>query len=312
MRQEPAPPTPGGQQPLTWFCLRTMARCCESSEPALVSPPALSISLVSFDPDVEVLSDVVTRLAAALHRAVAERALAGAELVVVDNGPREECRAKLQGVLATHWDAAAFPFSILSGHGNVGYGQGHNKAIERSRAEYHLIVNPDVLISEDAIARAIEFMRANPEVGLLAPAVMTKNGDLQHLCKEYPSVLDLTLRGFAPAPLRTLARKRLARYEMRHMGGGRAHADVPLVSGSFMLFRRRVLELTGGFSQDYFLYFEDFDLSLRAAEFGKICYVPDVRIEHKGGFAGRKGPRHWWMFGRSAYTFFSQHGWRWY
>lgn len=272
------------------------------------SLPALSISLVTFDPDVEVLAGVAARLLTALRRA--EGALATARLVIVDNGPGIESRRRLRDLLEVHWSHSGFPFSVISGHGNVGYGRAHNKAIEHSTADYHLILNPDVLVMDDAIVNAVTFMQQNPEVGLLAPAVV-EEGRLQHLCKGRPTVLDLALRGFAPSFVKAFARRRLARYELRHMDTSRVQRDVPLVSGSFMFFRRRVLELTGGFSDAYFLYFEDFDLSLRAAKFAKVSYVPSVKIVHKGGYASKKGPKHWWMFGRSAVTFFSRHGWRW-
>lgn len=278
----------------------------------MVAPaPNLSVSLVTFHPEVEALAVVIARMSAALGRAVAECTLASATLVVVDNEMNAHAAAELRQMLKTHWAHPRLRYDLISGHGNVGYGQGHNKAIARSQADYHLILNPDVLIADDAIPNAIEFMESHPEVGLLAPAVLTEHGQLHHLCKGHPTVLALALRGLAPASLRRLARKRLARYELKHLNPHRVHYGVPLVSGSFMLFRRSVLEATGGFCKDYFLYFEDFDLSLRTAEFAKIAYVPAVRIEHKGGFAGRKGLKHWWMFGRSAFTFFSRYGWRW-
>jgi GT2 family glycosyltransferase len=274
--------------------------------------PLLSTSLVTFDPDVEVLARVVGNLLATLYCAAATGVLSGAELIIVDNGPGAGCGARLNGLLEAHWDGSGFSSSVISGHGNVGYGQGHNKAIRKSRADYHLILNPDVLVAEDAIANALKFMDDNPKVGLLAPAVLAEGGKMQHLCKDYPTVLDLALRGFAPKSIRACARERLGRYEMKRMDSSRVHCGVPLVSGSFMFFRRRVLELTGGFSDAYFLYFEDFDLSLRAARFARVCYVPTVQIEHKGGYASKKGLKHWWMFARSACTFFSHHGWRWY
>jgi GT2 family glycosyltransferase len=273
--------------------------------------PALSVSLVTFNPDFGVLAQVVASLLAAVRRTTAHGLLEAAGLIVVDNGPSRECGVRLQKLLNARWDDATFSYNIISGHGNVGYGQGHNKAIERSAGDYHLILNPDVLIAEDAITEAVQFMERNRDVGLLAPAIMTEDGKLQHLCKNYPTVLDLALRGFAPAFLKAYARRRLAHYEMERMDANSVRRGVPLVSGSFMFFRRRVLERTGGFSRDYFLYFEDFDLSLRAAEFATVCYVPSVRIVHRGGFASKKGLRHWWMFGRSACTFFSHHGWKW-
>lgn len=273
--------------------------------------PTLSISLVTFEPEVDLLTDVIRGLLVALRRARARGALNAAALFVVDNGPGADCQVMLQRLLEGHWSNSGFCHEVISGHGNIGYGEGHNKAIDRAAADYHLIFNPDVLVAEDAIANALRFMDENPRVGLLAPAVLTESGELAHLCKDYPSVLDLALRGFAPAWMRARADGRLARYEMKHVDPTRVHCDIPLVSGSFMFFRRRVLALTGGFSDAYFLYFEDFDLSLRAAKFAAVCYVPSVRIEHKGGYAGKKGPKHWWMFGRSAFTFFCHHGWRW-
>jgi GT2 family glycosyltransferase len=280
------------------------------SVPAALS--ALSISLVTFEPHVEVLTAVIDRLLTALHHAAMNGVLTAASLVVVDNGPALDCRLRLQRLLEAHWNDSGFASNIISGHGNIGYGQGHNKAIEQSTSDYHLILNPDVLVAEGAISNAIEFMDENPGVGLLAPAVVAEDSQLMHLCKDYPTVLDLALRGFAPPFAKAYAHKRLARYEMRDMDPYRVHHSVPLISGSFMFFRRRVLELTGGFSSAYFLYFEDFDLSVRAAEFATVSYVPSVQIVHKGGHARKKGIRHWWMFCRSAYTFFSHHGWKWY
>jgi len=88
--------------------------------------------------------------------------------------------------------------------------------------------------------------------------------------------------------------------------------DVPLVSGCCMLFKGPVLSKVRGFSPDYFLYFEDYDISLRVAQTARTVYVPAVRITHFGGHAASKGWRHIQLFLRSALTFFRQHTWQWY
>jgi hypothetical protein len=78
-----------------------------------------------------------------------------------------------------------------------------------------------------------------------------------------------------------------------------------------MLCRRAALEQVGGFHPDYFLYFEDFDLSLRLATVTRLAYAPQVRIVHLGGHTARKGWRHIGLFLWAAVRFFRRHGWRW-
>ena len=230
-------------------------------------------------------------------------------LVVIDNGPADADRLAALATLIQGWRGET---EILSGRGNLGYGRGHNLAIGSCVSPYHLVLNPDVELAPDAIAEALAFMDAHPDCGLLAPAVRDERGNLQYLCKRYPSVLDLLLRGFAPRRVSEHFRARLDRYEMRDLINDHDTLwDPPIVSGCFMLFSTDVLKAVGGFDPRYFLYFEDFDLSLRAARATRIAYVPKVRIVHHGGGAARKGPAHMRMFVASAAKFFRQHGWRW-
>ena len=78
-----------------------------------------------------------------------------------------------------------------------------------------------------------------------------------------------------------------------------------------MFCRSAALAAVNGFTQDYFLYFEDFDLSLKMTGAGwKIAYVPAVSITHFGGHAARKGGMHLYHFIKSAIKFFSAHGWK--
>jgi GT2 family glycosyltransferase len=143
------------------------------------------------------------------------------------------------------------------------------------------------------------------------PAMFRSDGTREYPCKRYPTVLDLALRGFAPAPIRRWFRSRLERYEMRDVIGDQIVSPVPVMSGSFMLLRRKVVDATGGFDPDYFLYFEDFDWSVRLNRVTRTAYLPMVRVVHHGGDAARKGWRHVAYFTRSGVRFFNKHGWRW-
>ena len=225
-------------------------------------------------------------------------------LFVIDNDPaavgQEDNRVALGEDL---------PVEYLCGHGNVGFGAGHNLVLGKTGG-YHLILNPDAELAEDALEQALAFMERHPDCGLLTPLATWGNGQRQYLCKRFPTILDLLLRGLAPVFVKHLFKNRLDYYEMYGVTEEKMVWDPPIVSGCFMLFRRDVLQRLGGFDPAYFLYFEDFDLSLRAAKITRLAYVPSVRIVHHGGHASRKGFRHIAMFGRSALRFFRTHGWR--
>lgn len=268
----------------------------------------LSCSIVIYKPEVERFCQTIASLVVAAYRWNRAGTL---QLMVVNNDPNVAKDDIAQWLEKSSVKLGGEELHVISGHGNIGYGRAHNLAVERSDGEYHLILNPDVVLSEDAIVQALKFMEHNPECGLLAARALDEDGSVQYLCKRYPAVADLALRGFILTPVRELFRNRLDRYEMRDVIGEEVVWDVPIVSGCFMLFRRDVLLKLGGFSPDYFLYFEDFDLSLRANRITRVAYVPQVKIVHFGGQAARKGWRHVAMFVRSAITFFNRHGWKW-
>lgn len=271
---------------------------------------SLTVSIVVYSPDQNLLKQVFQHVDASLSYARRYGNLTSVTLILVHNGPDTNHRDEWQHLL-NQWVKQADNVELLSNHGNIGYGAGHNLALNNSKSDYHLVLNPDVLLEKDALLHAFEFMVSHPAVGLLTPAARDREGYRQYLCKRYPTLLDLLLRGFAPDILKRLFQKRLHDYELRDKVGNGVMWDVPIVSGCFMLFRQSALLRLGGFSSGYFLYFEDFDISLRAAKITRTVYVPSVRITHFGGHAARKGWRHIVLFSRSALAFFKTHGWKW-
>lgn len=273
--------------------------------------PTLSVAIVTYQPDLALLHRTLASLAAAAEFGFSRQTLKSLAVRLIDNGPGRHWQAQLETLLQEVFPADARTLAaVVSGHGNVGYGRGHNIAISAAAADYHLILNPDVVLEQNALAEAIGFMEAHPDVALLSPAATGADGRRQYLCKRYPVLFDLLLRGFAPHWMKRLFRARLERYEMKAETDAQRPVDVPIASGCFMFFRLADLKRAGGFSAAYFMYFEDFDLSLRVGRMARIVHLPAVKIVHYGGHAARKGWHHVRMFARSALTFFGRNGWK--
>ncbi|CAD9227397.1 Glycosyl transferase family 2 [Burkholderia cenocepacia] len=266
----------------------------------------LSISIVTYYPDETLLARTFSGLRAACGRLQVARGGSAISVCVVDNGGLPDLAAEIAA-----FEQAGILCGVLSGHGNVGYGRGHNLAIEAARSQYHLILNPDIDLEPDALVQALEFLDRHPEAGLLSPRIDDDSGRIQYLCRRYPALVDLLVRGFLPSTLRSPFERRLATYEMRDRINETAVVwDPPIVSGCFMLFRTSVLIRLQGFDPRYFLYFEDYDLSLRTGKCARTVYLPLARVVHHGGGASRKGFAHIRMFAASAFKFYNRFGWR--
>lgn len=273
--------------------------------------PSLSISVVVYKPDIPVLLDTLRSLVESLHFAQMHQLLGLTNLWLIDNDIPQEQSIDFSTLLGdVGIDLAQCRLEVIAGHGNIGYGKGNNYAIMHASQDYHLVLNPDVILEKEAIVEAIRFMEGHRDVGLLSPSAIDEHGAYTYLCKRYPALFDLILRGFAPGWIKKLFDARLARYELRLETDQKIPFEPLIVSGCFMFFRLNLLKQIGGFSKDFFMYFEDFDLSLRIAALAKVMHVPSVRIKHFGGRAAKKGIRHVRMLLESALVFYRCHGFK--
>lgn len=272
----------------------------------------LAVSVVTYNSSFELLAFTFSSLDGAVQRLQDKHPEFEVDVLLVDNSTNHVYRT----VLFEHvypWSECERFHSFRHWHpgSNLGYGCGHNSAIFKLESDFHLILNPDVEMDADALLQAVDYLDANPGVSMIAPSAHNQYGEREFLCKRYPSVLTLTLRGFAPAVVRHLFDNYLARYEMRDiLHSDEAFGNVSIASGCFMFTRTDHLKAVGGFSEVFFLYFEDFDLSLRLSHFGKVVYLPAVKIIHHGGYSAKKGLNHIRLFIKSAAKFFHKNGWR--
>lgn len=233
-------------------------------------------------------------------------------IYLIDNSADERLSLALFSETAELASSLSVELRLVHGHGNIGYGRAHNLVLPGLESEYHLILNPDIILDANCLGSGIAFLQDNPDTVLVSPLAEHGNGEKQHLCKRQPSIFTLLVRGFIPPSLKKHFAARLANYEMHDLSEIEATPGIPLASGCFMLCRTQAVNKIAGFDEGYFLYFEDFDFSLRMREEGEIAYLPTMRIQHAGGYAAQKGFRHLQMFLKSGIRFFNTYGWRWF
>jgi GT2 family glycosyltransferase len=292
--------------------------CCAGRKIHLadaVLPSSLQISIVTYLPDLPLFTRTLDTLAIAIDVAQQAQALRTVHLALIDNSNDRGIAERLIELGRARFAESRVHLVFLHGHANIGFGAAHNLVLHGTGADYHLVLNPDAELAADALVNAILWLDAHPDVGALAPTVTDGSGKRQYLCKRYPAVFDLMLRGFAPEFVQRLFARRLARYEMRDIVDAippRDAVGVPVMSGAFLLARRDAIDRTGGFDPRFFLYFEDYDWTVRLRDVTQTAFVPSVNIVHHGGGAARKGLRHVRWFLASGVRFYAKHGWKWF
>jgi GT2 family glycosyltransferase len=271
----------------------------------------LSVSIVTYRSNLELFNSLIDSLICALGHARGEYLLT-ADLVVVINDTLEERIAGIERAVDCVRERAPeyVRLHIVKGHGNIGYGAGQNRALETVASDYHLILNPDVFLEKASILEGLRYLDGHAEVAMLVPQGFDPHNEYARLSKRHPSVLVLLLRALAVRSSDGLLGRRVARYTY----GGELPCDAPksitLASGCFMLCRTDTLKRVNGFDERYFLYFEDYDLSLRVKNYGQIVELPQARITHYGGHTARRDLRRVAHFLRSGVRFFNRYGWR--
>ena len=270
---------------------------------------SISISIVTYKLEQALLKKTLESLIEAIGSADKQGLLARdttIEIRVIDNGNNA---TSIGGILDSIKEPPNVKLEMTSNERNVGYGKAHNQAILGTNAEIHLILNPDVELDRDSLRAGLLHLAGNPQSALLGPSGTDYNHNPARLAKRYPTLVALYLRGFAPGWLKNRFAEHLAHYEYQELDQSQP-AQVTLLSGCMMLGRTELLQKIGGFDPSFFLYFEDFDLSLRAATLGHVIYLPTMKITHHGGRTASKGPLHIAYFVSSAIRFFNKHGWR--
>jgi len=187
---------------------------------------------------------------------------------------------------------------VLADTANRGFSQAVNRAARAARGRTLVAINQDLHLQPGALAAVRDFLSSRKAV--VGGRLSSSDGAPQPSCGPFP-----TLAG-------TLARLTLPRAKRKYYLGDppdQARA-VDWVTGAFIAFDRDVFDRTGGFDEDYFMYYEDVDFCLRARAAGFPAYfLPAARALHLSPFSERGDAPEWLRkeVRRSQMTYFRKH-----
>lgn len=193
---------------------------------------------------------------------------------------------------------------------NMGFGYGHNIAMKlaiQDGSQFHFIVNPDIILEENNISDLVEYISNNDDIGVLMPKIISKNGELQYLCKLLPSPIDWLVRRVIV--FKSIKERIDYTFEMRFSDYDET-MEVPFLSGCFLLFNLNIFKKIEMFDENIFMYCEDIDLTRRIyTSKYKSLYYPSVSIIHNH-MGGSKTNRRLLKYAiKSSIYYFNKWGW---
>ena len=221
-----------------------------------------------------------------------QRALEGieSEVFVVDNHSSDD---SVEAIARDYtW------VHLINNNDNLGFSKANNIAIRESKGEYILLLNPDTIVAPETLQGVLQFMDKHPEAGGAGVRMHNADGSLAP-----------ESRRAIPTPF-VAARKMLGltkRYYMSHLSWEEP-AQIEVVSGAFMLLRRKAIQEVGLLDEDFFMYGEDIDLSYRLLKGGwQNWFLPFDIVHYKGQSTRKSDFRYVHIFYQAMLIFFRKH-----
>ncbi len=238
-------------------------------------PPSLSIVIVTYN-SAAVIGDCLTSLPTGWRDNGSP--IDEVETIVVDNGSQDGTPDLIR---------SRFPWAkLLSGHGNLLFAGGNNYGFRQATAPFILMLNPDTVVQPGALHQLVEFARAHPEAGMVAPHLINPDGSLQHNTFHFPT-LRQAFYGFFErlAPLDSPQNGRYLPEDYTQVH------PVEHILGAALLFRRDLYEQLPGMDEKFGIYFEETDWCYRARRAGwTLLYTPSATITHLGAHSTSQNP----------------------
>jgi GT2 family glycosyltransferase len=221
------------------------------------------------------------------------------EVIVVDNNSTDGSKEYLQ--------EKDTELRFIFNKKNTGFAKACNQGFKNSSGKYILFLNPDTILTETCLADCISFFETHPDAGAVGVRMLDGKGRfLKESKRGWPSPSTSFYKLFGPASIFPTS-KTFAKYYQGHLAE-KENNPVDVLSGAFMMIKRDVIEKVNGFDEDFFMYGEDMDLSIRITRSGyKNYYLGAISVTHLKGGSTVYGNKHIEDFYDAMNVFIKKH-----
>lgn len=200
--------------------------------------------------------------------------LADYEIIVADSETEDEMEIMMR---------EDFPkIRFIASKENIGFGNTVRNGYEKSRGDYILILNGDIIAKKDSIENLLNYIKNNPDVGIAGPKLLKFNEILQQSCFRFYTPLTIIYRRTFLGRLKA-GKKHIAKFVMEDFDHKSAK-EVDWVQGSAMMAKKEAIEKVGLMDSRFKMYFEDVDWCRRFWENGyKVVFFPGAEMYHYHG-----------------------------
>jgi hypothetical protein len=238
-----------------------------------MTQPSLLIVTVNWNAGAQLADCVRSFIIASKH--------ISAHMVVVDNDSQDGSDQVVE-----KFAADGYPISLVRAGNNLGFAKGCNLGVLRAREAGHasdfiLFLNPDTRLEAESLVHLFEAeCTRDPEIGIIG-VQLTDGFHIAHSCSYFPTALNFWCKNTGLNNV--LTKKAWAQHHMRDFDHLKSR-EVDQVMGAFFLIRGSLFDRLEGFDPQFFVYFEEVDLCLRAKQAGyKVWFEASSRVWHHGG-----------------------------
>lgn len=195
------------------------------------------------------------------------------EIIVVDNNSNDHSKTMLEEDFP-NVTSYFLPY-------NSGFSFANNYAMERSKSNYILLLNPDTELKENSFLKMYEFLDNNPAVGAVGPILTDQQGNIRLTFHKFPNIKKHFIESLN---IRPLFRRYSLTKEQNVLIAIEKPFEVDWISGGCFMVRRSIYDDIGGLDERFHLFAEDVDWCVRIKSTGwKVFCLSQIKIVHIGG-----------------------------